>query len=140
MASKLARLCPYEPRLGFVLKSYSILDGQDEAGRPMPMKFLHTRGWHRVTSEVAAKLEKVPQQVRYPYGPRAFMIAASKEEARRLDDEMTARLAESREEVAVGTPEEPVEMTAPTPAARPGTRAKTRTRTRRSRSMEAASD
>lgn len=116
--SKLIRLYPRNPQLGFVLRSYTILEP--------PLRFLESRGWYEVSDEVAAKLKDVPQQDRLPGGARAFLVAADKAEAKELDARVLQMVRKSKKQEQIGTAEEPVAM------ARPGARTerspKTRTR------------
>jgi len=109
--SKLVRLYPRHVPLGFVLRSYTILDP--------PLRFMVHRGWYEVDDAVADMLKDIPQQERYPTGPRAFMIAADKAEAKKLDAKAAEVIAKAVKVEQVGTADEPVKATT---AARPGSR------------------
>lgn len=130
----LVRLYPYNKRLGWVMRTFSIADGRRS------VKFSSDRGWYRVDDdtpdgkELLKKLAAVKQQDRLPDGPAAFMIAADVDEARRMDDKLDELQNRDRDE-SVGT------VTAPVQLVRPGTQERsTRTRRRSARSSEASAD
>lgn len=103
--SKLVRLHPRHPQLGYVLKSYTITT-------PQNLRFVEERGWYEVDDEVADELKDIPQQERYPNGPKAFLIASTKEEAQELEEKAADILHKSRRTEKVGTAAEPVAATA----------------------------
>lgn len=109
--SKLVRLYPRHPQLGFVLRSYTILE-------PQPLRFLEHRGWYEVDDEVADLLADVPQQERYPTGPKAFMIASDKSEAKAMEERARDAVLKARREETVGTVDEPVKTSTPRPGAK----------------------
>jgi hypothetical protein len=124
---KLVKLHPYNKRMGWVMRTYTMFhDGK-------PIRFMSDRGWYQVDDVLAAKLEGVPQQSRMPAGPRAFIVVNNAAEAKARDEQLTARLRSARDEVVqVGTAETPVAI------ARPGARddaTQPRTRRRRSSAM-----
>ena len=96
----LVRLHPYHPPLGYVLRTLTTLDP--------PNRFQEKSGWYDIADDVAEKLRKIPQQDRYPTGPRAFMIAEDAEEAREMDEAFQNMILKARKEEPVGTPDAPV--------------------------------
>ncbi len=116
--SKLIRLYPRNPQLGFVLRSYTILDP--------PLRFLVHRGWYQVDDEVADLLVDVPQQERFSTGPKAFMIAEDQAAAKKMDAKVASMVLKAKKLETVGTADAPV------PTTRPGAKKK--------RATEAVSD
>lgn len=112
--SKLVRLYPRHPQLGYVLRSYTILD-------PQPLRFLEVRGWYEVDDDVAEILKGIPQQDRYPGGPKAFMIAADKAEAKAMEERAKEAIRKAVREETVGTVEEPVKVSSPRPGSKRST-------------------
>lgn len=74
METMLVRLKPYDPRRGFVLRSFTYQGA----------KFYEERGWYVVDKAVAEYLRKVPQRDTDPHSPLAFDVA-TEEEAKALD-------------------------------------------------------
>lgn len=108
--AKLVRLYPHAPRVGWVLKTYTLIDGGKS------IKFVGERGWYEVDDALAEKLEGILQESNKPKGPRAFMVAEDKDDAARLDAEAKEILSEKKEE-SIGTVDAPVRLH------RPGARA-----------------
>ncbi len=100
--SKLVRLYPYNPRRGWLMKTY--LDPQlgDRRGG---MKFLGKRGWYEVSDEVSEELEDVRQQDQDPRSGPAFLIARSPAHAKKLDEDLRDP---EEDEASVGTADTPV--------------------------------
>ena len=107
--SKFVRLIPYNPKQGFVLKSYT--------DAVLGLKFVGASGWYKVEDDVAKKLASVPQEDRRPFGLKAFQIAEDKEDARRLEEEHDRYLRRVTRTEKIGTADNPVEAT---PDNRPG--------------------
>ena len=97
----LVRLYPYNPAQGFVLRTYTLINQK--------LKFVEARGWYEVSADIAKVLEGIPQESRKPRGPKAFMVAKDKEEAKKLDADLRVLLRKPEED-SVGTIEEPVPM------------------------------
>lgn len=110
--SKLVRLHPRHPQLGYVLKSYTLTV-------PQNLRFVEERGWYEVDDEVADVLKDIPQQERYPNGPKAFLIASTKEEALELEQKAEDAFHKARRTEKVGTADAPVPATARPGAKKP---------------------
>lgn len=101
--SKLVRLYPKNPHRGWYLQTYLHYQLQ--------MKFVGTRGWYKVSDDVAEKLRDVLQIQEDPRSGPAFMIAADKEEAAKLEKSLLADPKEADKKV--GTFDEPVSVARP---------------------------
>jgi hypothetical protein len=110
---KLVRLYPYTPRFGYNLRSLVVTK--------LGMKFVGERGWYEVSDEAAAFLRTRLQDSTQPHGPKAFMIAESREDAKQLDAAFNATIRDPEEERA-GTPDAPIRQAASTESKRPGRR------------------
>jgi len=86
--AKLVRLKPYDPKRGHVLRRYTAFG----------VRFDESRGWYRVSDEVAAYLAGVREQPGLDYTPLAFDVC-SEEEALALE----AREKKEQEECAVAS-------------------------------------
>ena len=119
MTTLLARLKPYDPRRGHVLRRFTF------AG----IKFDELRGWYRVEPEVADYLRKVRQRPIDPHTPLAFDVCTD-DEARAMDarDKEAAnprktatddiQLSPARVEGVATTPRRVITDDAPPPSAR----------------------
>lgn len=67
--AKLVRLKPYDPKRGHVLRRYTAFG----------VRFDETRGWYRVSDEVAQYVGKVRQQPGLDYTPLAFDVCTEEE-------------------------------------------------------------
>lgn len=67
--AKLVRLKPYDPKRGHVLRRYTAFG----------VRFEESRGWYRVSDEVAEYLGKVRQQPGLDYTPLAFDVCTEEE-------------------------------------------------------------
>lgn len=67
--AKLVRLKPYDPKRGHVLRRYTAFG----------VRFDESRGWYRVSDEVAEYLGKVRQQPGLDYTPIAFDVCTEEE-------------------------------------------------------------
>lgn len=103
--SKFVRIAPYNPRLGFVKQTHTII-------KPRPMKFVEASGWYEVDDDIAEAVKEIPQVDHAPFGTKAFLVADTKEAARAMEAEIR-RMARSNDEEVVGTPESPIRMSRP---------------------------
>jgi hypothetical protein len=118
MATKLARLKPYDPRRRHLLRSF--MHG------PSGKRFEEKRGWYRVTDGVAKYLARVHQVESDPESPLAFDVCTL-EEAKAIDarekvvaerragaadanDLTTGDLGENRRRAADVAPDEVVDV------------------------------
>lgn len=105
----LVKLYPYDRRMGWIIRSYTITDGNRST------RFQGQRGWYEVDLEVANRLRLVPQEQRYPVesgGKPAFMIAETPAMANEMDEKLTAMRSKSVDEL-VGTVDAPVRAMRP---------------------------
>lgn len=86
--AKLVRLKPYDPKRGHVLRRYTAFG----------IRFDESRGWYRVSDEVAAYLAAVHEQPGLDYTPLAFDVC-TEEEALTLE----AREKKEQEERAIAS-------------------------------------
>jgi len=86
--AKLVRLKPYDPKRGHVLRRYTAFG----------VRFDESRGWYRVSDEVAAYLASVHEQPGLDYTPLAFDVC-TEEEALAVE----AREKKEQEERAVAS-------------------------------------
>ena len=124
---KLVRLHPYNKRMGWVMRSYT-LTGIGGVG----LRFQGTRGWYEVDDSIADRLRTVPQQERYPVdlgGHTAFLIADDADGAAKIDARIESMQTKHIDE-SVGTASAPVRATRPGMVQDQGPRTRSRKRTR----------
>lgn len=71
----LVRLKPYNPKRGFVLKSYTLKD----------VRFVNEKGWYRVDAALAEELRDIHQLYGDTDSPLAFDVC-TEEEAKAIDE------------------------------------------------------
>lgn len=124
---KLVKLYPYNKRMGWVMRSYTLTGVGKNS-----VRFQGERGWYEVEDSIADRLRSVPQQDRYPIdlgGKPAFMIADDTDGAVVLDDRIDSMQSKHIEE-SVGTASTPVRATRPGTIQEPAPRTRSRKRTR----------
>jgi hypothetical protein len=106
MASKeetrLVRLYPYDPKRGYVMKTYVDIG--------LGLKFVESRGWYKVDAGAVSVLKKVVQDTMSPHKLPAFMIAKNIAEAESMMGEFSAP---AEEEKKIGTADAPVQLHRP---------------------------
>jgi len=105
----LVRLFPYNPRLGHVLRRFTLA--------AQGLRFSDDRGWYEVSPEIAALLRDVPQEERFPQR-KAFQIAEDAEEAKQLEEELIGMMRTEERATVVGTASAPLAAIPDRPGAR----------------------